>query len=90
MPISKKWSPATREHIVANAPTSGGVYELKSFGELVYIGRAGNLRNRLLTHLRERNPNYYRYNTAGFFSNPASMEANHLDAYGYSRDDLPK
>lgn len=90
MPVSKKWSPATRAHIKANAPTSSGVYELKSFGELVYIGRARNLQSRLLEHLNQRNPNYYRFETAGFFSSAASMETEHLDSYGYTKSAMPK
>jgi excinuclease UvrABC nuclease subunit len=65
------------------------VYELKAFGELVYIGRASNLRRRLLEHLGERNPNYYRYETAGLFQRPSSLEKHHLNAYGNSVTEMP-
>jgi excinuclease UvrABC nuclease subunit len=60
--------------VKSNAPAKGGVYELKSFGNLVYIGKASNLRRRLLEHLNERNPNYFRFKKAGFFKRPSSME----------------
>lgn len=81
MPISKKWSKATAQNIRSNVPESGGVYELKAFGELVYIGKSKNLQSRLLEHLRSRDPNYYRYKKSGFLQSPSSMEQNQLDAY---------
>lgn len=89
MPISKKWSKAKENSVRRNVPERGGVYELKAFGKLVYIGRASNLRSRLLTHLRKRNPNYYRYETAGFFSSPSSLESKHLEAYGSTKSEMP-
>lgn len=89
MPISKKWSKATKHSIRRNVPESGGVYELKAFGELVYIGSSGNLQNRLLTHLEERNPNFYRYETAGLFTSPSSLEQKHLESYGSTKDEMP-
>lgn len=61
MPIRKRWSRSKAKHIEKNVPTSAGVYELKCFGEVVYIGTSTNLRNRLLEHERERSPNKYRY-----------------------------
>jgi hypothetical protein len=89
MPIGKKWSKATNRHISSNAPTKGGVYELKAFGNLVYIGKANNLQRRLLEHLDKRDPNYYRYETAGFLTSPSSMERDHLDAYGHTTAEMP-
>lgn len=89
MPISKNWSRADAQHIKANAPTKGGVYELKAFGDLVYIGKASNLRRRLLEHLNQRNPNYYRFETAGFFQRPGRMERQHLEAYGSTESETP-
>lgn len=40
MPIRKSWSRARKQHVVQNMPGKGGVYELHTFGELVYIGKA--------------------------------------------------
>lgn len=89
MPISKNWSRAKAQHITTNVPEKKGVYELKAFGELVYIGRAQNLRDRLLTHLNERSPNYYRYKKAGLFQSPSRLEQQHLTAYGHTDAEMP-
>lgn len=89
MPIGKKWSRANSRHVKSNAPTRGGVYELKAFGELVYVGKASNLRRRLLEHLNERSPNYYRFQTAGLLSRPSSMEKEQLTAYGNTTAETP-
>jgi hypothetical protein len=62
---------------------------LKAFGELVYIGKASNLRRRLLEPLNERSPNYFRYETAGFLRRPSSMEKEHFTAYGNGKSQLP-
>jgi GIY-YIG catalytic domain. len=70
-------------------PESGGVYELKSFGNLVYIGMAKNLRRRLLEHYRDKNPNGFRYKKAGFFGSPKKMEDKHLTQYGSTDGELP-
>lgn len=89
MPIGKKWSRASTQHIKSYASTKGGVYELKAFGDLVYIGKASNLRHRLLEHLNERSPNYYRYETASFFQSPSRLENQHLTAYSASEAEMP-
>lgn len=89
MPISKKWSRATSRHVRENALPKSGVYELKAFGELVYVGHAKDLQERLLDHLRARNPKYYRYDTAGLFQRPSRMEQNHIEAYGRKGDEIP-
>ena len=90
MPIPKKWSRATKDQIVRTVPEKGGVYELKAFGELVYIEKADhNLRGRLLDHVRERDPNSFRFETAGFFQSPSRMERKHLVAYGNSDSATP-
>jgi len=89
MPVSKNWSRASDAHIKANVPSKGGIYELKAFGELVYIGQASNLQRRLIEHLNERNPNYYRYDTAGFLTSPSSMEKQHLTSYGSTEAETP-
>ena len=90
MPIRKNWSRATKKHISRNAPEKGGVYELRAFGDLVYVGKADrNLKGRLLDHVRERSPNYYRYQTAGFLQNPNKMERQHLTRYGSTKQVMP-
>ena len=89
MPINKKWSRASPRHVKSNAPTKGGVYELKAFGNLVYIGKASNLRRRLLEHLNERNPNYFRFKKAGFLKRPSSMEKEHFSGYGTTEEKIP-
>lgn len=91
MPIGKKWSTATASHVKRNVPERGGVYELKSFGELVYIGKASNLRSRPLEHLRARNPNGYRFEVAsGLFTSPKRLENKHLDGYENRHGGLPQ
>ncbi len=89
MPIGKKYSTASEEKIKKDVPESGGVYELGSFGDTVYIGKANNLRRRLLEHYREKNPNKFRYKKTGFFSSPKRMEDKHLTRYGDTDDELP-
>lgn len=91
MPIAKNWSTATVSHIKTNTPTKGSVYELKSFGELVYIGQAGNLQRRLLEHLNDREPNYYWYKRAhGLFTTPEKLETKHLNQYEAKHGRLPR
>jgi len=89
MPIAKNWSRANSTHIKNNAPTKSGVYELKSFGKLKYIGHASNIQRRLLEHLSERDPNYYRFEAAGFFSSSKKMEDKHLTRYERKNGSLP-
>lgn len=90
MPIRKNWSRATKKHISRNVPEKGGVYELRAFGELVYIGKADrNLKSRLLDHVRSRNPNYYRFQTAGLLQRPSKMERQHLTRYDSSKEAMP-
>jgi excinuclease UvrABC nuclease subunit len=89
MPISKKWSKATERNVRTKVPNKKGVYELRSFGDLVYIGKAGDLQRRLLEHLTERDPNYYRYETGSLFSSPTRMEKKHLTQFGNSKTAMP-
>jgi excinuclease UvrABC nuclease subunit len=89
MPISKKWSKATERNVKRKVPNKRGAYELKSFGDLVYIGKARNLQRRLLEHLNERDPNYYRYETASLFSSPGRMEKKYLTQFGNSEAAMP-
>lgn len=93
MPIRKNWSEATVGHVKANVPEKGGIYELKSFGELTYIGKSDNLRNRLLIHLSDKEPNAYRFETTSgwwiFGESPKQLEDEHLTAYGNTDEILP-
>jgi excinuclease UvrABC nuclease subunit len=77
MPIQKKFSKATAENIKEKVPREKGIYELRNFGEVVCVGRSTDLRRRLLTHLKERNPNKYRYKTVGLSSSIRSVEHRH-------------
>lgn len=89
MPIGKKWSTASLSNVQTNVPQKGGVYELKNFGELIYIGRASDLQGRLMDHLNQRNPNKYRFKTAGFLKSPSRLEENHLTTYGSTKAETP-
>lgn len=91
MPIqNKRWSNATKDHITDTVPEKSGVYELRSFGNLVYIGKADNLRRRLLEHLNSKDPNKFRYETVtGFFSSAKSREDELLSRYEEKHGKLP-
>lgn len=94
MTIKKKWSKATKSKIKRKVPKKGGVYELTSFGKdkPLYIGGTHNLKNRILEHNRKRNPNRYRYKTAGFlnlFPRPQSMEKKHFNKYENKYSEIP-
>ena len=82
MPIeNKNWSKATEEHIRETVPEKKGIYELKSFGETVYVGRSSNLKRRLLEHVDERKPNKFRFKKLGFFSSATKAERKHYDRH---------
>ena len=93
MPIKKRWSTATPTNL-DKVPEKPGVYELHSFGELVYIGQAKNLRRRLGTHFRERSPNKFRFEqkTGGwlFGTSIQKMEDDHLTSFTNRHGGLPK
>jgi predicted GIY-YIG superfamily endonuclease len=89
MPIDGRFATAKVERIKDLAPEKGGVYELKSFGELVYIGKADNLQRRILEHNREKDPNGFRYDTAGIFKSPKKLEDKHLSRYEEKNGKLP-
>jgi len=88
---NKRWSSATRSHVKDIVREKPGVYELKSFGELKYIGMDGkNLQRQILEHLNEKNPNKFRYETVtGFFSSPKKREDELLDWYENRYSRLP-
>ncbi|QIB75711.1 GIY-YIG nuclease family protein [Halogeometricum borinquense] len=81
MPIKKNWSKATKQQIKSKVPEKKGIYELKSFGEVKYVGSSSDLRRRLLEHLDDRNPNYYRFKKLGFFSSLKNAEREHYDRH---------
>jgi len=88
MPIPKKWSRATRSHVESNAPAAPGVYELKNFGRLVYIGYSVNVQRRLCAHLR-KSPTYYRYRTCRSKRDAKRAEDEHLSRYEDRHGQLP-
>lgn len=56
------WRPYTEADVKANVPTTAGVYiirvKLKDDGwQIIYVGQASNLRERLLDHLSPDEPN---------------------------------
>lgn len=89
MPINGRFAKATGENIKEQVPEKSGVYELKSFGNFVYIGKANNLQRRILEHNRKKDPNGFRYETAGLFKSAKSLEDKHLDRYEEKNGKLP-
>jgi hypothetical protein len=89
MPIHKEWHPATEDHVSLNVPGEAGVYELKSFGTLVYVGRAEDLSAAMLDTLDERTPNYYRYRTLDLMEDLETVYRQHLDRYEDEHGQLP-
>lgn len=66
---------------MANVPKLPGVYELKCFGELVYIGHSSDLLRRLLRHLSDWSPNGYRFQVCHSFRSSEYLENHHLNRY---------
>lgn len=89
MPISKPWSKMTKENIREKAPSKSGIYELKCFGSHVYTGKSKNIRKRLLEHLNEKDPNYFRFKKAGWLGSSGKMEEKHLRKYKKKHGKLP-
>ncbi|HKL29540.1 MAG TPA: hypothetical protein VJ898_09775 [Natrialbaceae archaeon] len=89
MPIHSPWRPASSDHIGLNVPNEPGVYELKSFGKLVYIGTADDLEAALLDRLDERSPNYYRVQTPELLESVDDLYEQHLHRYEREHDGLP-
>ncbi len=52
MPINKKWSPYTKDHVKENTSDNYGVYEIGNATEVLYIGE-GHVRTRLLSHFSD-------------------------------------
>lgn len=91
MPISKKWSTMKRSKIKRSAPTSGGLYELTSFGQqrALYIGKTDDLQRRLLEHLDDKRPNRFRFKKAGILQSPGSMEKKAFERYENKYGETP-
>ncbi|MEF8756978.1 MAG: hypothetical protein V5A33_01965 [Halobacteriales archaeon] len=81
MPIHSSWRPASAEHVRLNVPHDAGVFELKSFGNLVYIGKTDDLKAALLAILDERSPNYYRIETPELLASVDDLHEQHLHRY---------
>lgn len=81
MPLGTPWRTARRSDIEADVPARPGVYELKAFGELVYIGRADDLRTAIAEHVASKRPNGYRYDTATLLVTPRTLQRYHLERY---------
>lgn len=90
MPINGRFTKASTDKIKRDVPKKGGVYELKAFGEHVYIGKADNLQRRILEHYSSSNIAGYRYETAGLFSSPKGLEDKHLTKSEERHGRLPK
>lgn len=65
------------------------MYELRCFGQLVYIGHSTNLQRRLLEHIGKHSPNKYRIKTLWSFQDPQKHEDKHLTAYEREHGTLP-
>lgn len=89
MPINGQWRRASADHVRLNVPNAPGVYELRSFGRLVYLGYAENLRAALLHHLGSRSATGYRYERPGLLSSAERLYAAHRDAYERRHGRLP-
>lgn len=89
MPIHSPWRPASGDHVRLNVPNEAGVYELKSFGNLVYVGKADDLKAALLDHLDERSPNYYRVETPELLESVDDLYDRHLHRYEREHAELP-
>jgi len=89
MPIHSPWRSANADHVSLNVPHEAGVYELKSFGNLVYIGQADDLKDALLDHLDTRSPNYYRFETPELLESPDDLYDRHLHRYEREHGGLP-
>ncbi|MFT4890262.1 MAG: hypothetical protein ACI9YT_001176 [Halobacteriales archaeon] len=89
MPIHSSWRPASAEHVRLNVPQEAGVFELKSFGNLVYIGKADDLKAALLELLDERSPNYYRIETPELLASVDDLHERHLHRYQREHGGFP-
>ncbi|MFW5938651.1 MAG: DUF7508 domain-containing protein [Halanaeroarchaeum sp.] len=89
MPIHSPWRPASTDHVRLNVPHEPGVYELKSFGNLVYIGKADDLQEAVLDHLDDRSPNYYRVETPELLESADDLYERHLHRYEREHEGAP-
>ena len=87
MPINNQWHSLRNE----DAPEAAGVYELgNSNGAVVYIGRSGNLRQRLNQHANAdgrsclgKNASRFRYDsTSSYISRERELFTEYKDSHG--------
>jgi predicted GIY-YIG superfamily endonuclease len=94
MPLPDRFTKASAEKIRDGVPQSAGVYELKSFGECVYVGSTNDLRERILVHYNEKDINGYRYETVGFLgqltNKHRSLEQEHYDRHVDKHGEPPR
>ena len=81
MPIQKRWSKATVDRVEQRAPVGKGVYELKSFGELVFVGYSRFLRRDLAGVVERQTPNYFRVQPVEFPAEARRVARRHYDRF---------
>jgi len=81
MPIQKRWSKATVDRVEERAPVGKGVYELKSFGELVFVGHSRFLRRDLARVVERQTPNYFRVQSVEFPTEARRAARRHYDRF---------
>jgi hypothetical protein len=89
MPIHATWRRATDDDVRLNAPSAAGVYELKSFGTLIYVGKADDLKADLQRVLDDRDPNYYRWQEPELFASVDDLYDQHCAKYEAEHGQLP-
>jgi hypothetical protein len=90
MPIQKRWSKATVENVRERAPAGKGVYELKSFGELVFVGYSRFLRDDLAEVVERQTPNYFRFQTVSFPAEARRVARRHYDRFVETNGSPPR
>lgn len=92
MPISDPLYRFT-DAIVQGAPSNAGLYALWQDGDLIYVGRAASIRERLFEHLRRRvcpcteQATHYSWELS---LRPATLEVELLEIYRKRHGRLPR
>lgn len=90
MPIQKRWTKATVENVESRAPEGKGVYELKSFGELVFVGYSRFLRRDLAEVVSRQTPNYFRFQRIEYPEEARRVAARHFDRFVETNGTRPR
>lgn len=90
MPIQKRWSKASVDRVEERAPVGKGVYELKSFGELVFVGYSRFLRRDLARAVERQTPNYFRFQTVEFPAEARRVARRHYDRFVETEGEPPR